>query len=153
MFYLGRASEQNLTGVDPRLDRCVRRAIGLCSVDFTVFEGLRSLERQQKLVREGVSRTLDSYHLDGHAVDLVPWISGRAQWQGPACLQVLLAMREAALHFQVAVTCGAVWDRRIDELDPRRLEDEIDQYIARYKAKHGPKARPLIDLPHYQVDR
>ncbi len=153
MHILGHESEQRLTGLDAGLVRCVRRAISTCSVDFSVFEGMRTLERQKALVAQGVSRTLDSYHLTGHAVDLVPYIGGRLQWQAPACIQIAVAMREAALYFDVPVTCGAVWDRLLSELDPANLDREIQAYISRYKATHGQTAHPLIDYPHFQVPR
>jgi peptidoglycan L-alanyl-D-glutamate endopeptidase CwlK len=150
-FVLGRRSEENLVGVDPRLIRCVRRAITTSSVDFTVFEGVRSLERQRELVAKGVSRTLNSRHLEGEAVDNVPWIAGRAQWQAPACVVVASAMRDAAVVCDVDMTWGAVWDRPLRELDPGDLEGEIEAYVARYRAARGPKARPLIDYPHFEL--
>lgn len=153
MFFLGNTSEKNAVGVDPRLVRCIRRAITTSSVDFQLFEGLRTLERQRQLYRNGVSRTLDSFHLDGHASDLVPVIGGRLQWQAEGCYQIAISMRESALAFEVPVIWGGVWDRRLDELDPRDLAGEVDAYVARYKAKHGPKARPLFDPEHYQTDR
>lgn len=150
-FVLGRRSEENLVGVDPRLIRCVRRAITTSAVDFTVFEGVRTLERQRALFERGASRTLNSRHLDGDAVDLVPWIAGRAQWQAPACLVVASAMRDAAVVCDVELICGIVWDRPLRELDPGDLEGEIEAYVARYRAARGPKARPLIDYPHFEL--
>jgi len=158
MFTFGQASERNLEGVDPRLVRCARRALAVSMVDFGVHDGVRTLAEQQENVRDGVSKSLDSYHLIGedgygHALDLVPFIRGKLRWQEEPGFQVLIAMRNAALAFTVPITCGAVWDRRIDELDPRDLEGEIEAYVARYKARRGPKARPLFDLWHYQVDR
>lgn len=152
-FSLGTKSEENLVGVDPRLVRCVRRAIATTSDDFSVFEGMRSLERQRALVASGASRTLDSYHLTGHAVDLVPFVGGRVQWQMPVCIQVAIAMRDAANTFDVPITWGAVWDRKLKDLDPTDMAEEIDDYVARYRLKHGPKAKPLIDGPHFQVER
>lgn len=161
MFHLGVGSEEHLRGIDPRLERCVRRAITTTSTDFNVYEGLRSLERQQELYRNGASRTLDSYHLTGHAVDLVPFLGGRVQWQQPLCNQVAIAMREAAVYFGVPLTWGAVWDKKLSELDPARLQNEIEAYIERYRISHPPirvqgemhDPHPLIDGPHFQVDR
>jgi peptidoglycan L-alanyl-D-glutamate endopeptidase CwlK len=160
-FMLSQASEEHLKGIDPRLERCVRRAIATTSVDFVVFEGLRSLERQQELFRNGASRTLDSYHLTGHAVDLVPFLGGRAQWQQPLCNQVAIAMREAAVAFDVPLTWGAVWDKPLRSLDPTRMQTEIENYIERYRVSHPPirtqgevhAPHPLIDGPHFQVAR
>jgi peptidoglycan L-alanyl-D-glutamate endopeptidase CwlK len=39
---------------------------------FDVIEGLRTIERQRELVAQGVSRTMNSRHLTGHAVDVWP---------------------------------------------------------------------------------
>jgi peptidoglycan L-alanyl-D-glutamate endopeptidase CwlK len=153
MHILGQQSEQRLSGLNAGLVRCVRRAISTCSVDFSVFEGMRTLERQNALVAQGVSRTLDSYHLTGHAVDLVPYIGGRLQWQAPACVQVAIAMREAAIHFDVNITWGAVWDRQLRALDPAQLIGEIESYVVRYSRSRGGDSRPLIDYPHFQVRR
>lgn len=153
MFYLGRLSEERLGTTDARIQRIVRRAIAQSSVDFSVVEGIRSETRQRELVQAGASRKLDSYHLTGHAVDICPYIAGALVWKLAPMLQVTIAMRLAALFFTEAVTWGGVWDRRLDELDPRDLEFEIDAYRARYAAAHGPRARPLMDPWHFQVER
>ena len=73
-FKLGPRSVARLKGVHPDLVKVVERAIQLTPVDFTVLEGLRSLERQKALVAAGASQTLKSRHLDGHAVDLGAWV-------------------------------------------------------------------------------
>lgn len=59
-----------LTGVHPTLVMIVERARR--ATPFTVIEGRRTVERQQKLLAEGRTRTLQSRHLTGHAVDLAP---------------------------------------------------------------------------------
>jgi len=41
-------------------------------VPFTVIEGVRTAERQAELVKAGASKTTNSRHLTGHAVDLWP---------------------------------------------------------------------------------
>lgn len=72
-FTLSKKSISKLSGVDPRLIACVVLALFKYSeVDFTVNEGIRTLEQQRENVKKGVSKTLKSYHLDGRAVDLLP---------------------------------------------------------------------------------
>lgn len=39
---------------------------------FDVIEGVRSIERQRELFAQGASRTMNSRHLTGHAVDVWP---------------------------------------------------------------------------------
>lgn len=155
-YRLGTLSSSRLLDVNLDLARCVRRAIELTEQDFQVFEGLRDIERQRELVARGASRTLDSYHLAdkygmAHAVDLVPFIAGRPQWQDAPCVVVARAMHRAAKMFMVPITWGAVWDIELSKLDVDNLEDEIDSYVARFKKDHGRK--PLVDRPHFQVPR
>lgn len=148
-FRLGAKSEDNLTGVHPDLVRCVKRAILTTSQDFSVFEGLRSLERQKKLVDAGASRTLNSKHLTGHAVDLVPYVDGSMRWQMPLCIKIAVAMRDACTQFGVSLVWGAVWDRRLSELDPNAMAEEIEEYGARFRLKA--KRAPLVDGPHFEL--
>jgi peptidoglycan L-alanyl-D-glutamate endopeptidase CwlK len=64
---------QNLSGVHPDLIAVVKRAIQITTQDFFVGEGVRNIERQRQLVAKGVSRTMNSRHITGHAVDLHPY--------------------------------------------------------------------------------
>ena len=76
-YAFGSRSLQRLEGIHPDLRRVMDRAIATTDLDFTVLEGLRSLERQKKLVASGASKTLKSRHLTGHAVDIAPLIEGK----------------------------------------------------------------------------
>ena len=71
-YKLGAKSLERLRGVHPDLVAVVKKAITLTEIDFTVTEGLRTKERQAQLVKAGASKTMNSYHLTGHAVDLWP---------------------------------------------------------------------------------
>ena len=61
-----------LEGVREALADVILEASARCAIPFTVIEGLRSPERQRQLVASGASRTQNSRHLTGHAVDLWP---------------------------------------------------------------------------------
>jgi len=63
---------ERLQGLHPHLVRVVIEARK--AAPFIVLEGLRSRERQAKLVALGASRTMNSRHLTGHAVDLGYWL-------------------------------------------------------------------------------
>ncbi len=70
-----RPSEAELATVNPFLQQLIRAAAK--DWDITVLEGVRTLERQKKLVLSGASKTLESRHLvgsDGYsaAVDVSP---------------------------------------------------------------------------------
>jgi peptidoglycan L-alanyl-D-glutamate endopeptidase CwlK len=156
-FAPGVVSRERLQGCDLDLARTIRFAYTLVTVDFSVFETLRSFERQKELVTSGASRTMASHHLAGsdgkaYAADLVPFIGGRLQWQTGPCVAVAQAMHRACRHTSTTVTWGAVWDRLLRDLDPADLEGEIERYVDRYRAAHE-GARPLVDYPHFQVPR
>lgn len=77
MYVLGNKSREKLVGVHPLLVQVIHGVMSLQVMDFSVNEGVRTLERQRQLVKEGKSKTLDSKHLKqsdgyGHAADLYP---------------------------------------------------------------------------------
>jgi peptidoglycan L-alanyl-D-glutamate endopeptidase CwlK len=155
-FILGKASEASLIGVCAPLVCCVRYAIKRSDVDFSVVEGLRALERQRKLVASGASRTMDSLHLTGDAVDLAPYVDGRLQWQAPLAYKVAKWMALGSRDLVVPIIWGGVWDRELASLDPEALDAAHQEYVARWLAAHPrPKDHkgywgPLDDPWHFQ---
>ena len=157
-FALGTKSRQSLSGVHPDLVRVVERAIEVTSIDFQVYEGLRTRARQAKLVASGASQTMDSRHLPGndglgHAVDLVPLIDfdgdGKAElrWDWSLCYRVADAVRRASMELQVPIRWGGVWDQALADL-AGEMDDEVAGYVARRKAA-GKKA--FLDGPHFEL--
>ena len=122
-FVLSKRSRERMRGVHPALIGVVERAIELTPVDFMVTEGLRTLERQAQLVRAGASRTLNSRHLSGHAVDLAALVDGAVRWDWPLYPRIAGAMKAAAAERGVALNWGGDWKSLRDgphfELDRR----------------------------------
>lgn len=108
-FHLGKSSLAKLAEVHPDLQRLVTRAIELSPVDFCVFEGIRTLERQKALVASGKSRTLKSRHLTGDAVDLVPWIGGKPVWEVDSCRKIAGAMKLSSAELGIPIEWGGDW--------------------------------------------
>ena len=81
IYTLSQRSQKNLEGVDQDLVRVVNLALTFSEYDFVVIEGVRSLARQKELMKEGKSKTLNSRHLTGHAVDIVPLVNDAIPWQ------------------------------------------------------------------------
>lgn len=78
LVVLSEKSRRNLNGVHPYLVSVVKGVVDLQVMDFSVNEGVRSVEKQRENIRKGVSKTMNSKHLvqpDGfaHAVDLYPY--------------------------------------------------------------------------------
>ena len=108
-FRFSSRSRRNLQGVHNDLVRVVELALDLSEVDFTVIEGVRTLERQRELVRKGASRTMRSRHLTGHAVDLAPYIGGQIRWDWPPFYKIETAMKAAAEELGIPVEWGGDW--------------------------------------------
>jgi len=100
-----------LNKVHPDLKKVILLAATRIDIDFKVGEGLRSLEKQKEYVRKGVSQTLRSRHLTGHAVDL--WIlddRGRVIWRPKSVYEPLWAeIKKAADELGVCVEWGGYW--------------------------------------------
>lgn len=105
-FVLSQRSLSNLEGLHPDLVACVKRAICITEQDFMVIEGLRTLERQEKLVASGASKTMNSRHLTGHAVDIVPF---PLSWDWPLYYPIADAMKKAAEELKVDLEWGGDW--------------------------------------------
>lgn len=106
MYQLGAKSRSKLQGVHPHLVMVVERAIEISEQDFTVLEGLRSKERQQELYNAGKSKTLNSRHLTGHAVDLAPW---PISWDWDKFYPIADAMKQAAEELGIGLEWGGDW--------------------------------------------
>jgi len=105
-YSLSFRSRQRLSGVHPDLVAVVKRAIEITEQDFSVLEGIRGIERQRKLVKEGKSTTMNSRHLTGHAVDLVPY---PVSWDWEYFYPIADAMKAAAKELDVDVEWGGDW--------------------------------------------
>jgi peptidoglycan L-alanyl-D-glutamate endopeptidase CwlK len=106
MYTLGNKSRSKLQGVHPDLVAVVERAIQYTEQDFTVLEGLRSIDRQKELVATGKSKTMNSRHLTGHAVDLAPW---PISWDWEKFYPIADAMKEAAQELNITIEWGGDW--------------------------------------------
>lgn len=103
-------SLKNLNGIHPDLRRAIDRALQDSELDFVVIEGLRTKERQKQLVASGASKTMNSRHLTGHAVDLVPiGPNGKAAFDWPLYHKLGPAVKEAAAKEGVAIVWGGDW--------------------------------------------
>ena len=106
-YSLGTRSKQNLSGVHPDLVDVVKLAITITEQDFTVIEGIRNINRQRELVKAGKSTTMNSRHITGHAVDMVPW---PVDWNDLERFEVMAeAMKQAAGELDIPIVWGGDW--------------------------------------------
>lgn len=148
-YKLGAGSKKELEGVHPDLVAVVRRAIEITVQDFAVHDGIRTLAEQKKLVASGASQTLDSRHITGHAVDLVPYINGKLRWEWDPIYMIADAVRVAAQELGTPIRWGGAWDVDFTHSSDSP-EDLVAQYVARRKAAG---MRAFIDGPHFELPK
>lgn len=125
-------SLRNLAGIHPDLRRVMDRALQDAPFAFVVTEGLRTVARQKELVRIGASKTMNSRHITGHAVDLVPFVdvnadgrvSAEEMYSWPLYHRLAPTIKAAAAKEGVALVWGGDWRTFKDgphwELDRRK---------------------------------
>ena len=106
---LSKTSLTRLAGVHPDLVRVIKRAAANTKVPFAVVEGLRTLERQKQLKAAGASKILNSRHITGHAVDVVPMVDGKARWDWPLYRKLAPFIWAAARAENVPLEWGGDW--------------------------------------------
>jgi len=103
-------SLKNMVGIHPHLRRVLDRALKESPIDFVVIEGLRTKERQAQLVASKASTTMNSRHLTGHAVDLLPiGPNGKPAFDWPLYNQLGPAVKAAAKAEGVELDWGGDW--------------------------------------------
>ena len=125
-YKLGKHSRDELAGVHPILVQMVTEAIKISKQDFIVFDGLRTVEEQRRNIAKKVSKTMNSYHLYGLAVDLVPFVNGEPKWENPSKTVT------NKWYDDIAVACKTIILR--DKLP-------VDRFFDMYG----------WDLPHWQI--
>lgn len=123
-YKLGTRSLQSLSGVHPDMVAVVKKAIEITEVDFTVIEGIRNVSRQRELYKAGKSTTMNSRHITGHAVDMVPW---PVDWEDLERFETMAkAMKSAAEELEIPIVWGGDWKSFYDaphfELDRKKYK-------------------------------
>lgn len=149
-FHLSKGSLKRLEGVDETLVQVVHRAIAITEVDFGVSCGLRTIEEQRKLYASGASKTLESKHLDGEAVDLVAYVNGNVSWELPVYDEIATAVALAARELDLGIRWGAAWHLPDIRYWEKSFEEAYTDYIDLRRAEGKV---PFIDAPHFEIKR
>lgn len=132
MYKLSKKSMKELIGVHPILAFAVVEAIKITKQDFIVLDGLRTEQEQAKNVARGVSKTKNSYHLYGLAVDLVAYVDGKVSWEERHYVEIIKAMETVSKKYGLPIDSGYRmwgWDMphfqitKLDGVDARTVYD------------------------------
>ena len=117
MTKLNATSISRLRGVDANLISLAKKAREISPIPFEVTEGLRTKERQRYLVRTGKSRTMNSYHLRGKAIDFVAMPGGKVSWDlkdYKTIVEKAFKPAAKALGLTDKITYGVYWKSIVD---------------------------------------
>lgn len=120
-FKFGKNSEKQLATVDPRLQRVARRALELSPHDFTIVQGIRTVEQSAQNIKNGTSflkNPESSKHVRGLALDFAPYINGKIDWNDlDAFWKIVAAFKQAGNELGIALRFGADWNGNGDYRD------------------------------------
>ena len=139
-FKWGPRSLTNMYGIHPDLRTVMNHALSVSTVDMSVIEGLRSEERQRKLVAQGKSQTMKSRHLTGHAVDVVPWVNGQITWDWDFYYPMADAIMKAAKSTNIPIRWGGNWHVK----DIRSWDGTAEELAKDYPGSFS-------DGPHFEL--
>lgn len=101
-------SLKKLQGVRPELAAVIKEAAN--RTKFRVTEGLRDRHRQAMLVKQKKSKTLNSRHITGHAIDFIAiGEDGIATYDMDDMARVVKVIKECAAEQGVKIECGFDW--------------------------------------------
>ena len=112
---LSKLSLERLEGVDERLKAVVIECAARCPFPFNVSEGLRTKEQQCEYVKQGKSRTMNSKHLTGKAVDLYPLTMNRKQVDWSRFEDLADLMFQVAKDQDTEIVWGGHWKTFVDK--------------------------------------
>ena len=108
-YSFGTKSSEKLAQVHPDLQRVFNEAIKNSPLDFSITEGLRTIERQKELFSAGKSQTMRSRHLDGHAVDIGVLVNGALNWDFNNYQLVADHVKSVASKLGITIEWGGDW--------------------------------------------
>lgn len=148
-------SKDNLLGVHPDLVKVTTLALELSEADFTVIEGLRSLETQKKNFASGASKTIDgSRHLAGpdgygHAIDIIS-TNKYDPFNWEEIFKIADGFRKAAIQLGIPIRWGGAWHFDLSE-EPSRSAKQLNEAYHRTQKETGKK--PFIDGVHFELPK
>ncbi|KHF26819.1 hypothetical protein LR68_04344 [Anoxybacillus sp. BCO1] len=115
----------NLEKLAPNTKRAAMEWYNWCvanSIDILIYETLRTKEKQRYYVASGKSQTMRSYHLVGQALDFVPVVGGKTDWNGYDKTAIQQAIAKAK---QLGFTWGGDWDNDGKTTDEKFIDKPI----------------------------
>ena len=109
----GKKSKRVLSELNEDLQELLNEVIKY--VDISLIEGKRSLDRQKELKKTGATKTLESKHLKGEAIDLAPY---PIDWENrERFIYVAGIVKGIAFNLGIPIVWGGDWNNNFDLSD------------------------------------
>ena len=124
-FYFSKRSEAFLNEVNPSLKNIAKEALKITRIDFAIISGKRTIKEQKELVKKGKSKTLNSRHLSGNAIDIAPIDpkTKKGNFDRVLALEIATAFYQAAQNQGVKIEWGGTW-KNFEDIPHFELVDE-----------------------------
>jgi peptidoglycan L-alanyl-D-glutamate endopeptidase CwlK len=118
-FKFSQRSLDNLLECEDDLMNVACLALKYSPYDFGITCGLRTIEEQKELVKNGKSQAMKSRHLPNdkglsEALDIVVYVNGGAVWGIRYYRKVAQAFFRAAIELGVQIEWGGLWETFVD---------------------------------------
>ena len=114
MYKFGTRSKSNLVGVKTSLVNVANRALEICYergfCDFGISCGVRTEDEQREMFKNGNSKTMNSRHLTGDAIDVFAIVNGQVDWSWKHYEDIFKAFEQACLELNIDVEWGGNWE-------------------------------------------
>ncbi|QMV48232.1 endolysin [Proteus phage Vb_PmiP-P59] len=109
---LSNTGKERLSSVNEKLQKVVLKSFEYMPFDITITEGIRTIEKQKEYVNKGVSWTMNSKHITGNAIDMVPY---PIDWKDRARFEKMaIAMFKASEELDIPIRWGGTWSNKVD---------------------------------------
>ena len=107
-------SKERLAEVHKDLQKVIEAAAVKPPYNFQITCGKRTIEEQRLLVKLGKSKTLNSRHLTGDAVDVVVYVDGAITWEYKYYKELSEHIKAVARGLKIGLEWGGDWKSFID---------------------------------------
>ena len=136
-------SLKHLQGVRPELSNVILEAAN--RTKFRVTEGLREPARQAMLVKARKSKTLNSRHITGHAIDFIAiGEDGIATYDNDDMARVVSVIKGVAVEQGVKIECGYDWGWDSPHVELDRKEYPANAVSTTTRVVEAAKAPPAV---------
>ena len=128
-YKFGAKSLSKLCCITHDLQIVMRTAINAGIIDFSITEGYRKKDVQNKYFKSGKSKVKwpkgKHNKVPSEAVDVVPYINGKASWNKLHCCVLAGIILACAMRLGVSVRWGGNWDMDGEPITDQDFQDLV----------------------------